>query len=100
MRAFEPPPLYKWTPPSPEARAAELRRLEREARLGEWKLYGYAILQCFLATSAGCVIAGYGFHVTDPELGEILLLSGGLVSWIGNLFALGRLALRVERGDV
>lgn len=100
MRPLEPPPCYKWTPPSPEKRAAELQRLERDARIGEWKLYGFALLQCFAATVIGCTIAGYGFYVTDPELGKILLLSGMIVSWSGNLFALGRLAARVERGDV
>ncbi|HEY3288088.1 MAG TPA: hypothetical protein VGJ96_13300 [Gemmatimonadaceae bacterium] len=100
MRALSPPSLYKWTPPSPEARAAELQRAEREARHGEWKLWGFALLQCFTATLIGCIIAGAGFAVTDPELGEILLLSGMIVSWSGNLFALGRLAVRVDRGDV
>jgi hypothetical protein len=100
MRPLAPPPLYKWTPPSPEERAAELQRAERAARIGEWKLYGYCIVQCFAATFVGCVIAGFGFAVTDPETGQILLLAGGIVSWTGNLMALGRLAIRVDRGDV
>jgi hypothetical protein len=100
MRPLAPPPLYTWTPPSPEERAAELQRAEREARRAEWKLYGFALLQCFASTLAGLVLAGFAFAITDPELGQILLLSGSIVSWSGNLFALGRLAIRVERGDV
>jgi len=94
------PKVYRWTPPSKEARAAELMRAEREARYAELKLYGYAVLQCFAATGVGCVIAGFGFHITDPELGQIFLLSGAIVSLNGNLVALGRLAIRVDQGDV
>jgi len=74
--------------------------MEREARRAEWRLYLFAILQCFLATLAGCAIAGAGFATTDRELGEILLLTGSLVSWTGNLAVLGRLAIRVDEGDV
>ena len=94
------PKVYRWTPPSREARAAELMRAEREARCAELKLYGFAILQCFAATGVGCVIAGFGFAIYDPEMGQILLLSGSIVSLSGNLIALGRLAIRIDRGDV
>ena len=37
---------------------------------------------------------------STPATTQILLLSGMIVSWSGNLLALGRLAARVERGDV
>lgn len=94
------PKVYRWTPPSREARAAELMRAEREARYGEWKLYGFALLQCFASTGVGCVIAAFGFHIFDPDMGQILVLSGSIVSLSGNLIALGRLAVRVDRGDV
>ncbi len=100
MRELAPPPFYTWTPPSLEERAAELMRLEHDARRAEWKLYGFAALQCVAATVTGCVVAGAGFAVSDPELGRVLLLSGLLVSWTGNVAALARLAIRVENGDV
>lgn len=94
------PKVYRWTPPSREARAAELMRAEREARYAELKLYSFAILQCFAATGVGCVIAGFGFAIYDPEMGQILVLSGSIVSLSGNMFALGRLAIRIDRGEV
>lgn len=99
MRPFEPPP-WKWTPPTPEERAAELARAEREARRAELKLYAIALLLCFTFTLIGCIIAGFGFAVNDVETGQILLYSGLLVSNIGNVASLGWLAIRVDRGDV
>ncbi len=94
------PSFFKWTPPPPEQRAAELQRAERQARRAEWKLYVFAIGQCFVATLAGCAVAGAAFATTDRELGEILRLSGMIISWTGNLVALGRLWVRIDQGDV
>ena len=101
MRPYAPPDraVYRWTPPSPEARAAELMRADREARWVELKLYGFALLQCFASTAVGCVVAGFGFAVTDPELGRILLLAGSILSLAGNMAALWRLAVRVGLGE-
>ncbi len=62
-------------------------------------MYGFALLQCFASTLIGCVIAGFAFATDDPELGRILLPLGMIISWSGNLFALGRLAVRVDRGE-
>jgi hypothetical protein len=42
-------------------------------------------LACLAWTAVGLVLGGWAFHVTDVELGEILLLAGRLVTGVGVL---------------
>jgi hypothetical protein len=46
------------------------------------------------------VIAGFGFHVGDSDIGWILFHAGMVVNWGGMLWALGSAYVRGEkRGD-
>jgi hypothetical protein len=43
---------------------------------------------CLLWTAIGLWLGALAFHVTDPELGHILLRTGQLETWIGVLATL------------
>jgi hypothetical protein len=51
-------------------------------------------------TVTGCVIAAWGFHVTSPPRGRMLLMAGILVTWVGVLYSLiGAYRRGEKRGD-
>lgn len=83
--------------PTPEERAAELERDERETRRDIRRAFAAVIAACFFWLGAGLTFMGWGFHTMDRDLGETLLLSGLLVGYTGIAVTLGRYYLRGER---
>ena len=86
---------------------AEYERIGRErmeagrdiTRLYRWELLRVCA-EMIGWTVMGSIIAGFGFHVGDPELGWILFHAGMVVNWSGVLWALATAYLRGEkRGD-
>ena len=92
---------------SPE-RQAELERIgaerlasEREAERHARRRYIRACLECVGSCVVGVAIMGYAFHVTDRQIGEILLATGMLVGYSGMTWALARAYLSAEEhGDI
>jgi hypothetical protein len=83
--------------PSPDERAAELARDERETQRDIRRAFAAAIAGCVLWLTAGLAFMGWAFHTTDHDLGETLLLSGLLVGYTGMVITLARYYLRGER---
>lgn len=86
---------------------AEYERIGRERmeagrdieRLYRWELLRVCA-EMIGWTVAGTVIAGFGFHVRDKDIGWILFHTGEIVNWSGVLWAIGAAYLRGQkRGD-
>jgi hypothetical protein len=86
---------------------AEYERIGRErmeagreiARVYRWELLRVCA-EMIGWTAAGAVIAGFGFHVRDYDIGWILIHAGMIVNWSGVLWSLATAYLRGEkRGD-
>ncbi len=78
-------------------RLASEREAERHAR----RRYIRACLECVGSCLVGLVIMGFAFHVTDQQIGEILLSTGMLVGYSGMTVALARAYLSAEEhGDI
>lgn len=78
------------------ARLEAERLASRDAR----RRYIRASIEVALACLLGAVIMGFAFHVTDAQLGRILLLAGMVVGYAGMAVALGVAYLRAkDAGD-
>jgi hypothetical protein len=83
--------------PSPEERAAELARDEREVRRDVRRAFIAAIAGCALWLLAGLGLMAWAFHTTDPQLGQAALLGGLIVGNAGITVTLARYYVRGER---
>jgi membrane protein DedA with SNARE-associated domain len=61
------------------------RRAHRQDRRDVRWFWLKVLLACFAWALAGLVLGAWAFHVTDPELGHILLTAGQLVTGVGVL---------------
>ena len=79
---------------------AERNRLaERADRRDRVRFWARTLLVCFCWAALGLYLGAWAFHVTDPELGRILLTIGQLVTWIGVLGTVARaLYVSADRG--
>jgi hypothetical protein len=68
--------------------AARNRRQHREDARERRRFHLLVGSLCLLWTAIGLVLGAWAFHVTDPELGQILLTAGQLETWIGVLATL------------
>ena len=81
-----------------EIAARNEREHRADTRVRRW-FWVRVIGLCWLWAVIGLIAAGWAFHVTDPELGHVLLLAGQLVTLIGVLGTLGWAAVAArDRG--
>jgi hypothetical protein len=66
------------------AEMAERNRRQHRADTRERRRFIALVTSlCLLWTLIGLVLGAAAFHVTDPELGHILLSAGQLETWVG-----------------
>ena len=71
------------------AEIAERNRRQHRADTRDRRRFHLAVtLLCLLWTGLGLVLGAWAFHVTDEELGHILMTAGQLVTWVGVLATL------------
>ena len=71
------------------AEMAERNRRERRQDVRERRRFVLVVTSlCLLWTGIGLFLGASAFHVTDPELGHILLRAGQLETWVGVLATL------------
>jgi len=78
-------------PTQKELYAAIAARNHRQHRMDTRDRRRFVLLVttlCLLWTGIGLFLGASAFHVTDPELGHILLRAGQLETWIGVLATL------------
>ena len=82
------------------AEITERNRRQHRADVREQRrFYALVTLLCLVWTVIGLVLGAWAFHVTDPELGHILLTAGQLETAVGLLATLAWARHRVrERG--
>jgi hypothetical protein len=83
--------------PSPEERAAELARIEREVATDVRRAFVAALAGCVVSLLAGLALMAWALHTTDPQLGEAAFLGGLIVGYAGITVTLARYYLRGER---
>ncbi len=88
----------QWTRlPSPQERAAEVARHEREVESDVRRAYLATLAGCALWLLAGLSLMAWAFHTTDPQLGQAAFLGGLIVGYAGITVTLARHYLRGER---
>jgi hypothetical protein len=82
------------------AEIAERNRRQHRADVREQRrFYTLVTVLCLLWTAIGLVLGAWAFHVTDTELGHILLTAGRLETAVGLLATLAWARHRIrERG--
>jgi hypothetical protein len=78
----------------------ERLRTEREVSRKYRRELLRVCLELITCSFVGVLFLGWAFHVSDRDIGQILMLSGFIVAYSGMLWSLARAYLRGEaRGD-